>query len=132
MFFWRFLIETKKFFFILVKGTVMDDPKSHVTAHYDGRTLMATIDTQKDTYIVEPMWRHLPQFEESTESYDAQQTDHTDMLVYRQSDVIQPNYPHSETGFCETKSLDNSRDRSPQNKQVLRQLMFLLRLLAFQ
>ena len=96
----------------------MDDPKSHVSAYFNGRTLTANIETHNDTVIVEPMWRHLPP--ETTKSEDTEQTSRTDMLVYRQSDVNLLNYqdPHSRNGFCQTEDLMNSLRRE-QHKQVV-------------
>ena len=97
----------------------MGDPHSHVIAHYDGKSLTANIETQTDTYVVEPMWRHLPRSHESTSGEESQHHDPTDMVVYRQSDVNLLDYhdPHSKSGFCQTKDLMASLWRE-QNKQV--------------
>ena len=59
------------------EGYVEDDAlSSHVTAHVeDDGMITATIDTANETYIVEPMWRHV----DNDSSHD--------MIVYKASDV---------------------------------------------
>ena len=63
-------VETDFFY----NGHLVDDPTSRVTAHIeeDGMTT-ATIETRDDTYVVEPMWRHV----------DTQHSPPHDMIVYK-------------------------------------------------
>nr|XP_018673044.1 ADAM 17-like protease isoform X2 [Ciona intestinalis] len=84
----------------VLKGTVLGDSKSHVIAHLQDGRLTASIDTDNETYIVEPMWRHM-------HAHDINEDTKSDMLVYRRSDVkLQSlNDPHGEDGFCDTHRL---------------------------
>uniref|UniRef100_H2YQN9 Uncharacterized protein n=1 Tax=Ciona savignyi TaxID=51511 RepID=H2YQN9_CIOSA len=83
----------------VLKGTVLGDSKSHVIAHLQDKRLTARIETNNETYLVEPMWRHmLP--------HHINQDTKSDMLVYRNSDVKWKNLnPHDKGGFCDTKQL---------------------------
>ena len=82
----------------------MGDPNSHVVAHYDGKTLTASIETKDETYVVEPMWRHLPRNPRVIQNIT--EHDPSDMVVYRQSDVnLMDQNPHGKNGFCHTKEL---------------------------
>ena len=95
----------------------MGDPKSHVTAHFDGKKLTANIQTDNDTFVIEPMWRHLPKSQPGS----PENVEHgkEDMVMYRRSDVNLLDYedPHSQEGFCNTKELMRSL-REKQHKQV--------------
>lgn len=55
-------------------GHLVDEPTSRVTAHIEGDgTTTATIETKDETFVVEPMWRHV-------EHYPSH-----DMIVYKAS-----------------------------------------------
>ena len=84
----------------------MDDPNSFVTAHYNGKMLTANIQTKDETYIIEPMWRHLQKPAFSSESDGTNE----EMLIYRESDVNLLDYanPHSSNGYCLTDKLMKS------------------------
>ncbi|CAG0903094.1 unnamed protein product [Darwinula stevensoni] len=64
-------VDKESFF----EGHVFGEKTSHVSAHFDGELLTATIETHDETYHVEPLWRH------------AQDEGRDSMLVYRSSDV---------------------------------------------
>ncbi|XP_076807622.1 ADAM 17-like protease isoform X1 [Clavelina lepadiformis] len=90
----------------IYRGKVLGDPNSEVMAQLNGKSLTAQIETDGDTYMVEPMWRHQhPQPQAVSSNSVVQHT--TDMLVYRRSDLnlTQFAHPHSNRGFCNTESL---------------------------
>lgn len=83
---------------------MLGDAKSSVTAHMHDKLLTANIVTNNETYIVEPLWRHLPQ-PQGVGSHVCKQC--RDLLVYRESDIKKENllHPHGKGGFCDTENL---------------------------
>nr|CAB3219989.1 ADAM 17-like protease [Phallusia mammillata] len=88
----------------VMKGVVLGDAQSSVTAHMHDNLLTANIVTKNETFIVEPLWRHLPQPQKVS---SGKCTQCRDLLVYRESDIIKEHllHPHKKGGFCDTEKL---------------------------